>query len=1197
MSKSSCLAVLLLGLLMPDAFAAPVFSSGASYVTNATFVVGQSNVTCVIAVETTGDGLLDLVSANTMGTNGPGTLTVFTNNNFGGFGSNATYVVGTNLSSVTAADINGDGSMDLICSLTNGVLVVLTNNGSGVYGSNDIYVIGRGAINVVAADVNGDGYPDLITANYNSVNNGTLTVLTNNGSGVFGSNTTLTVGFGGRFVAAADINGDGHVDLISANFNGNSLTVLTNSGSGNFAVSETLSVSTPMSVAVADVNGDGLPDLICPNLNYNSTLTIFTNAGNGRFAVSSTPGEGVNGSYPDFVAAVTNLDGHGLMALVAANNANPLGISFGGTLTVLTNNGTGVFGSNTTLHVGIAPVCVAAGDFFGNGLMDLASANAGTNTLTVLSNNTAVYNATFTVGSPAILGVSASGSPTPAFILTNSLPRGMFFTDNSNGTALFGGTPLIGSGGVYTFSLLASNNVSPYFTAQKITMTVNQRPVFSGGAFATAATLRLNEPVYSIAVADVNGDGYPDLISAVENYSINSGQLVVFTNNGAGGFGSNATYNVDSFPTDVQVVTNLNGHGLMGLVVANYDEDSGNTVTVLTNNGTGVFGSNATYTVSRGPYSVIAADIYGNGRPALISANSYSGFSTLTVLTNNGWGGFGSNSAYNVGSDPECIIAADLNRNGRMDLITANSGAGTLTVLTNNGNGIFALSTTIIPNQTPTSVTAADIYGNGRPALICNNTSASTLSVFTNKGNGTFALNATLNVPASPQCVMAADVNGDGSVDLISLNSSGLLTVFTNNGAGIFGSNLTFTVQNGSGQVNGLAVADVNNDGKVDLAIANGNAGTLTVLTNEFGTNYSLFLQGSAGTNATLISGYPAPVFNTSGTPPTGITFNNGAFSGTPATFGMTVFSNVVVTATNAFGVASENYDLIAYQAPLITSPATYKVTENGTLTGFDMTLLTNDTEPNFEIFGGHDNYFPLFVATVSPTSTNAGTVTLSPAYSSSGTFTYKPNSYFTGQDGFTYTLQDSIGLTAQGTVLVTVYPFPIPGTNIFSTPENTVLTIPTTNVTANAFDPAGYPLTVSAVYGISTNGGTAGLNAGIITYTPAANAIGLDAVSYTLRDSTGGTSEGSLQVVVTAPGSPPYNVAQITSPSPGGTMGLYFTGLPNQTYYLQSATNVVGPYVDSPPPITADTNGLVTNTITLSPSTPEMFYRISAQP
>ena len=94
----------------------------------------------------------------------------------------------------------------------------------------------------MAADVNGDGKLDLISAN---VNDNTLTVLTNNGSGVFGSNATLTVGSYPNCVVAADVNGDGKSDLISANSGGgtgNTLTVLTNNGSGIFGSNATLNV-------------------------------------------------------------------------------------------------------------------------------------------------------------------------------------------------------------------------------------------------------------------------------------------------------------------------------------------------------------------------------------------------------------------------------------------------------------------------------------------------------------------------------------------------------------------------------------------------------------------------------------------------------------------------------------------------------------------------------------------------------------------------------------------------------------------------------------------------------------------------------------------------------------------------------------------------------------------------------------------
>src|SRR6185295_12519348 len=111
------------------------------------------------------------------------------------------------------------------------------------------------------ADVNGDGKPDLITAN-NSGNS--LTVLTNDGNGGFALLATLAAGSGShpQGVAAADLNGDGKLDLISANSSFASVTIWTNTGS-LFVSNATYTVgTTPDSVAVADLNGDGRPDII-----------------------------------------------------------------------------------------------------------------------------------------------------------------------------------------------------------------------------------------------------------------------------------------------------------------------------------------------------------------------------------------------------------------------------------------------------------------------------------------------------------------------------------------------------------------------------------------------------------------------------------------------------------------------------------------------------------------------------------------------------------------------------------------------------------------------------------------------------------------------------------------------------------------------------------------------------------------------
>ncbi|MGD0208240.1 MAG: VCBS repeat-containing protein, partial [Verrucomicrobiota bacterium] len=205
-----------------------------------------------------------------------------------------------------------------------------------------------------------------------------------------------------------------------------------------------------------------------------------------------------------------------------------------------------------------------------------------------------------------------------------------------------------------------------------------------------------------------------------------------------------------------------------------------------------------------------------------------------------------------VGSAPAYVVAADVNGDGKVDLISANAGDGTLTVMTNNGSGGFALAATLVVGNFPLFVTAADVNGDGKLDLISADFGSgglgNTLTIWTNNGNG-FGYNSTLTVGSGPYAVVAADVNGDGKVDLISANANdGTLTVLTNNGMGGFGLSATLPVgASASSYPDSVAAADVNGDGKVDLISANANDGTLTVLTNNG--------MGGFGLSATLTVG------------------------------------------------------------------------------------------------------------------------------------------------------------------------------------------------------------------------------------------------------------------------------------------------------------------------------------------------------
>src|ERR1700733_6165458 len=313
--------------------------------------------------------------------------------------------------------------------------------------------------------------------------------------------------------------------------------------------------------------------------------------------------------------------------------------------------------------------------------------------------------------------------------------------------------------------------------------------VFAQGLTFVTNTYSVGPFPHFVTTADVNGDGKLDLI--VANSGTNT--LAILTNNGNGLFGSNATYTVGGSPSSV-CATDINSDGKLDLICANITamlpSDYSGALTVLTNDGTGMFGSNATYTVSGAPTSVVAADINNDGKPDLICAiaGNFPSMGTLLVRTNNGAGVFGSNATLNVGNNsyPTCVVAADVNGDGKVDLISANQGANTLTVFTNDGFGNFKLSATLAVGNSPTCVVVADVNGDGKPDLITANFFGGTLTVLTNNGSGVFGSNATIYVNDEPRAVAAADLNNDGKIDLISANwTNNMLMVFTNNGSGV----------------------------------------------------------------------------------------------------------------------------------------------------------------------------------------------------------------------------------------------------------------------------------------------------------------------------------------------------------------------------------------------------------------------------
>jgi hypothetical protein len=252
-------------------------------------------------------------------------------------------------------------------------------------------------------------------------------------------------------------------------------------------------------------------------------------------------------------------------------------------------------------------------------------------------------------------------------------------------------------------------------------------------------------------------------------------------------------------------------------------------------------------TTGTSPYYVLTAELNGDGKADLVVANNSS--STVSVFLGNGDGSFQTKTDYTVGANPTGLALADLNGDGKLDLVVADNGVSTVSVLLGNGNGTFQTKTDFTVGSRPFRVTAADLNGDGKIDLVVADSGASTVSVLLGNGNGTFQTKVDYATGSTAYDVAVGDVNGDGKPDLVVANGgSNSVSVLLGNGNGTF---QTKTDYAGTGSnPYSIVLADLNGDGKLDIATANGGDYTngLSVLLNSgngtFGTPTNLNLSG-----------------------------------------------------------------------------------------------------------------------------------------------------------------------------------------------------------------------------------------------------------------------------------------------------------------------------------------------------------------
>lgn len=692
----------------------------------------------------------------------------------------ATQVAGTTPLGVAAADFALSGFQSLVVtdSASKNMKVYLAT-GPATFASPTTYKTCTDPTAVLAADVNQDGYPDIVLActssnimqiwlNQGASNPGAFTEYTSKGvtqpvaiaAGDFLGNGTIGAAFAGSSgvtvflnqggtivqhsysvsgtptgIVTGDFNNDGHLDLAVSTGANNAVTVLLGDGAGNFSVLGSYSTGSgtnPAGIVAADFNNDGKLDVATINPG-NNTATILLGNGDGTLggAIAQATGK-------DPIAIVTtDVNSDGLADVIAFDN--PAANS--GEMDVLLGNGDGTLQTAQVSSLSFTPGTLAAvADFNRDGKPDLALTQQNTDSVGLLLNNT----------------------------LPTQYPDGRSYSAASQIAQGNGNMADAVAVGDFNKDGLADIAVS-YLEDNAVRVMTNN----GFGGFNTAATYAVGNQPYDVVSADLNGDGYPDLVTANTNPNSATGSVSVLLNNGKGGNGTFAAavnYTVGKDPYRV-AVGDLNNDGFPDIAVTNYGS---NTVSILLGSKTGAFTlSGTTLSTCANPYGIAIGD-FGQGRQSI--AVACYGSSQMEIFANNGDGTFASPNIYTTDTHPGPLVVGDFNRDGKLDIVTGNTTANDVSFFAGQGNFNFVAGVISPSLNFPSSIAAGDVNGDGILDIVGVAPNFNQVVVTLGKGDGTFGTfqqrdAGRFGAAKQPWGVALGDFLNDGQLDIVTANT------------------------------------------------------------------------------------------------------------------------------------------------------------------------------------------------------------------------------------------------------------------------------------------------------------------------------------------------------------------------------------------------------------------------------------------
>ncbi len=846
-------------------------------------------------------------------------------------GSTATFQTGHFLlGSPVAADVNGDGYPEIVLNAAYGysptsyagatlTMSVFGNRKDGTFGatvqglrvpdataavgtypaSNDLKVIagsftGQGTTDFVV--------PDAGTPGYFLVKNTSTATTYSLATAVKTAYPRLAAAQGGSFT------GSGLTDLVVAN--GSALVVLANDGTGNFTASYgSLAIDSSSSVfAVADANLDGYCDLYTAT--PGSTLGLQVSLVRGSATATTQPfslGLGTNAISANWVGNVlftgrtlqgtqTVTGAPSVTGLVSSKNPSTAGdqVTFTASVasaatstalptgSVVFSDGTNPLGSvaldmNGRAALSTSALTVAthsitavyAGDGFYAGSASPAVSQVVSQALQVAPTLTWPVPAAISYGTPLsatqlnAVATNAAGAPvtgTFAYVpAAGTVPNagtqtlGVTFTpaDLTTYAVATASVPLtVLPAGATTGLALSSGGaaVSSVAAGSVVTLTATVRagtvPVALGQVRFCDAAAAYCTDIHLLGTAQLTSAGTAGLrlVPGIGAHSYKA--VFVGTGNDVGSASAAAALTVTG---TLGTATTIAQSGVAGnytltattVGVSGTAAPTGTMSFLDSSNGNAVLGSSAlgkatsrlsftntsTPATGRSPINIASADLNGDGRRDLVMTNA--GSNTLTILLGNGDGSFTAAASPATGAYPDYLAIGDFNGDGKPDVAVANFLDGNVTILLGNGDGTFAAAASVPTGVDARSIVTADFNGDGKLDLAVGRDNS--LAVLLGNGDGTFVAAASPAVGNGPNYSIATgDFNGDGKPDLVVSNYGGnTLTVLLGNGDGTFTAAASPATSTSPETV---AVGDFNGDGKADLAVANENSAVLTIL-------------------------------------------------------------------------------------------------------------------------------------------------------------------------------------------------------------------------------------------------------------------------------------------------------------------------------------------------------------------------------